>query len=407
MKIINRGYLFSIFWIGLIITTYLGMGEKYILLFFCATVFVSIKSWQYLKVSKQGFFKYFILYYVVISTFALITDYVGIRNYIELMLKYIVLSLVVYTLIPNNYSERINMFRVLKTIIFISAFYGFIESLIKYNYMVEFVELESKIWMRYMEGASNYQPSSFFLHYNYYGFVLILGLILVRYIPYKNKFINYLYWILLIEQIIICQSRISWIAAVVVIIIGVFKSEKISNRGIKNLIIIFLMLICLIIFEPTIINEFGRFISNRFSRLWIYGFKDGSLGQRVGTLLNWFPYFEKNLLRGIFGTGYQSISVEFMKDYSYFAGYSTADCQITVYLVETGIVGVIVLFFATIEFLKKKKCSTIEQSNIFSIGKMCFIAIMVECLTLDLVSNNIILSLMMLMICAVNKKQMN
>ena len=405
MQIINREYLFPAFWIGLIVTTYLGKGEYYILLLFCATFFLSAKPRYFIKVPKRSCFKYFIIYYVIISTLALVTNYVGIRNYIEFILKYIFLPIVVFKLIPNKYSEKINMFKILKVLICFSAFYGFIETLIKYNYMVDFVKLESKIWMSAMVGSLNYQPCSFFLHYNYYGCVLILGLIIIRYIPYKNKFINYFYWILLSEQLLICQSRISWIAAVVIIIIGIFQSKKISNKGIKNLLILFLILFCIIIFEPSILNDLSKFISKRFSRLWIYGFEDGSLGQRLGTLLNWFPYFEKNILGGIWGTGYQSISVKFMKEYSYFTGYSTADCQITVYLIETGIVGVIILFLAIIEFLKKKRYSTIEQSKIATIGRIGFIAVIVECLTLDLVSNNIILSLILLIICVVNKKE--
>lgn len=406
MKIKNQRYLFPVFWIGLIVTTYLKIGEYYIMLFTLCTGLLRLnKINDSIKVHKKGGFKYFILYYVIVSTFGLIVDYVGIKNYIELLMKYIFLPTIIFYLIPNEVHERITMLKVLKTLIYASAIYGFIESIIKYNYMVNFVQLDIKGWMSMMNGSSNYQPCSFFLHYNYYGCVLILGLIIARYIPYKNKFLNYSYWAIVLEQILICQSRICWIALIVISIIAVLQSNRITHKGLKKIIVVILAILCIIIFKPSLIVYLGEFISRRFSRFWIYGFEDGSLGQRLGTLMNWPIYFQNNTLKGIFGTGYQSISVEYMNEYSYFKGYSTADCQLTVYLVETGIIGITILLLSIIGFLKQKRYDCDEKVKPFKIGKIGFIAYIVESFTLDIVSNNIILSLVLLMILIGNKRQ--
>ena len=406
MQILNRGYVFPAFWIGLIVTTYLGIGEYYIMvLVICIGLFWLTRVGSSIKVRRKGGFKYFVLYYVIISIFGLATNFVGIRNYIELIMKYIFLPIIIFYLIPNESGERITMLKVLKALILVSAIYGLIETMLGYNFMVDFVRLESRAWMIARNSALNYQPCSFFLHYNYYGCVLILGLVIGRYIPYKNKVVNYLYWILILEQLLMCQSRICWIAAAVITIIEVLKSKKITNRGLKKILVVILAIICVVIFNPSIIASLFEFIGKRFSRLWIYGFEDGSLGQRLGTLMNWPIYFQKNIIEGIFGTGYQSVSVKFMSEYSYFRGYSTADCQLTIYLVETGIIGVAILLFAIIRFLKLKNINFADGQKIVNIGKMGFVAFIVECFTLDIVSNNIMLSLMLLMILIVNKKQ--
>lgn len=406
MQIINKGYLFPAFWFGLIISTYLGIGEYYLLFsMLCAGVLWLTRFTGSIKVHKRGCFKYFVAYYVLVSTFGLMTGYVGFKNFTELIMKYIFLPAIIFFLIPEKYSERIAMVKALKIIFFASVLYGLVESILNYNFMVNFVQIGSKVWMSAMNNAANYQPCSFFLHYNYYGCVLILGLILGRYIPFKNKFMNAVYLIVVLEQILVCRSRICWIATIVIFIIEIIQSKRITNKNILKLLVVLLAALCIVIFIPSILSSFGKFISDRFSRIWIYGFDDGSLGQRLGTLSNWPAYFSNNILEGIFGTGYQSVSVNFMKEYSYFEGYSTADCQLTVYLVETGIVGVAILVFAIFQFLRQKAGTELEEAKIIRIGKLAFIAYIIECFTLDLVSNNIALSLILLVLLVAIKRQ--
>lgn len=409
---LNKKYIYPIFFVGLMLATYLGFGEYFILAFGVCLGLCCLKNKPNLKeIVKLDGFKCFIGYYVIISTIGLINNYVNLKDYLELGLKYILIPLIIFFSIPRKESQRISMLTILKGIIFISAIYGFIESAIKYNYMSNIVQIESRACMETMNGATNYQPYSFFLHYNYYGCVLILGLILGKYLPYKNKLINLAYWSIVLEQILVCQSRICWVATVVVLLIEISQiaiqilQGKKEIRDVKFKILIILgVFFCILIIRPSFFSNLIEFISDRFSRLWVYGLEDGSLGQRVGTLMNWFPYFSKNIIIGIFGSGYNSIINGFMTEYSYFSGYSTADCQLTVYLVETGIIGVLIISFAIIEFLKQKTSLSPDRSLISKIGKIGIIAYIVESFTLDIVSNNIVLSLIVLMILIVNKE---
>lgn len=399
-------YLFPTIWICMIITTYIGVEEIFLLVAMLVIGFISLGTFsKTLKFSRTDGFKYFVAYYVLISIIGLITNYVGIKNFIELILKYVCLPLFIVLIIPDEYDKRIVMLKALRLLIFISALYGFIECVLRYNFMVNLVQIDSKVWMETMNNTVNYQPSSFFLHYNYYGCILVLGIILIRFIPYKNKIFNLFCWVLLLEQILVSQSRICWIATLVLLIIEILHSKRITSRHLQRIILVFLCSICIIIFEPSIFPYIGNFISNRFSRLQIYGFDDGSLGQRLGTLMNWPFYYQNNLIKGLFGTGYQSISVDYLKEYSFFKGYSTVDCELTVYLVETGLMGVLILTRAIIQFIKKKSVSSIDELTVFRIGKMGIVVFIIECITLDIVSNNIMLSLLIAMLLVVNKRQ--
>lgn len=400
--------MFPLFWICLVVATYMGQGEPFLLGTTALVCLIVIKKTNgVLQVHRNCdvFFPLFVLYYILVSAVGILTGYVGFKNSVELLLKYVFLPIIIYVLIPEDYKKRLEMLKLLRNIIFASAIYGVIESLIEYNYMVGFVQLDTKAWMEAMNRASNYQPCSMFLHYNYYGCVLILGFVFALYIPYKRKLVNMLYWLVILEQILVCQSRICWIAAVVLVMMQIVVSGKITNKKVRNLILVLMGCLCVVIFDPTLFSTIGDFIGKRFSRLWIYGFEDGSLGQRLGTLMNWPTYFQQHIIRGLFGTGYQSIQVEFMKEYSFFKGYSTADCQITVYLVETGIIGVVLLLMALINFFKKKKSENNYEHIISNSGKLSLCAFCIECITLDIVSNNIIWSLMLLVIIATNKRK--
>lgn len=384
-------YLFIVFWVGLVVSTYRDLTIVYIIsiLFLLILRIFVIKNRRLIKI-KFSWWYVFIGYYGFVTFIGLMTNYVGIKNLIEFILKYIILPIIILGVLPKNKEDLLKTFLGFKNIVFISAIYGFIEYFIKYNILQRFIIIDGRSWIEAMNSSTAYQCSSFFLHYNYYGIVLILGWIITLFLPYKNNIIEAIFKVLILEQILICQSRISWIAFVVIMIIKTISNNKITIRKLKSVFIFSIISLGICIYYPSIINKFSIFISNRFSNIWTYGFQDGSLGQRLGTLQNWIHYFQTNLFKGIFGTGYQSINVDYMNKYSYFAGYSTADCQYTVFLVEIGVIGTIVFLFAAINNILKKTNSCI----ISNIAKYTFIMFLIEGITLDLISNNIMLSLL-------------
>ena len=212
------------------------------------------------------------MYYIIVSIIGIFTGYVGLKNFIELLLKYVILPLIIYELIPSDSDNQVKMLELLKSFIFVCCLYGFIESIMKYNFMVHIVRLNTKAWMEAMNGATNYQPCSIFLHYNYYGCVLILGLVFAFFLPYRRKIWNFIYWIILLEQILVCQSRICWIAAIALLILQIVKSKRITNTAVKRTLIIIMACVCIVIFDPGIITFIGGFYRKTFLQIvdiWI------------------------------------------------------------------------------------------------------------------------------------------
>ena len=384
--------LFPLFWIGLTLATYMNFFNIYII---GVLSLVLIKIFSIKRCSKSyriqvSWWKLFVIYYFFISTIGVIKEYLDIKDLVEFIIKYICFPIIIINIIPKDKDDIKKLLIILKNIIFFAAIYGLIESIIKYNLLANIIVIENKSWIMDMNKLGNYQCSSFFLHYNYYGCILIVGWIIDLFYPYKKTITSNIYKVLIIEQIVVCQSRICWIAFAFLILYRMIKSKKINNRKIQFFIISMFIILVFIIFEPSFFNKFGTFFLKRFSRIWKYGFNDGSLGQRLGTLMNWPSYFKENIIRGIYGTGYQSVTKYYMQNYSFFKGYSTVDCEWTVFLVETGIVGFIIFLITIIKNFTK--------CNVEEIKKYIIIAFVIEATTLDLVANNTILVLIIFFI---------
>lgn len=385
--------LFPVLWLGLIAATYLDMGEYYLIALTGFVLFLCV--WEFKTEAPavfRGDFIFFILYYILISAIGILAGNVSMKNFIELNLKYVCIPLILSYVIPLQNQDRVRALEYLRLTIFVSAVYGLLESVLKYNFVAEWSRIDAKSWMEGMASASSYQPYSFFSHYNYYGCVLVLGLILGRYLPFKNKLLNLLYHLVLLEQLFVCQSRICWISAVVIYVVDFFLRGESLKKLAPKLAALAGIALCVLIVRPSLVQKVIDLVVNRFSRIWTYGFMDGSVGQRLGTLLNWPEYFSEHILAGFLGTGYHSTATVYLPEYSYFEGYSTADCQITVYLVETGLVGMLLFAIAVVSFLKRKRAE--ENAVLTRIAKLTFLAFAIESLTLDLASNNIMLAVL-------------
>ena len=136
----------------------------------------------------------------------------------------------------------------------------------------------------------------------------------------------------------------------------------------------------IILLNPDLIINFLHTIIKRFSTLFIYGFDDGSLGQRVGTLMNWPKYFHKNNIQGLFGSGFNTIDNVFLNEYSYFRGYMTADCQYVSLLIETGVLGLFIFLYSFVKVYFKS--SKLTSSGIFL--KLLLVSYAIQCITYDI-----------------------
>ena len=410
MKVKKHLYIgFLLFTIGLIVVTYVGRGEEYIV-FLAAVLRVSklARGKRTMNIGRNKLpWIVLVSWIIAVSTIGIITSQVIFKTFIECIIKFVCLPYVVYCLCPMKKDDSRTMLFAVKDFIFVSAVYGLVESVLKYNYLERVVRIESVSWITTMNSRSvNYQPSSLFLHYTYYGCVLLVGFVIGYVFPYRRKWMNILYTAVLVEQLIISQSRMSWVALIVLVLCEIVKTKRISNKHFRRGIVCSLMFLFVVIINPEPFIRIVNFVDGRFSVLWKYGFDDGSLGQRFGTLMNWPKYFNANPIKGIFGTGFQSVSNDFLRDYSYFSGYNTADCEYTIILVDIGIIGMILFIYAIVYFFSKS-LKKVTDDGIRNVARLGMISLLIEFITIDVVSNNLIFSLMLMYIALALKMTIN
>lgn len=380
-------------WLIIMFLLYSNMGVNQFILLIGVAVIVKIifmdKSYSFTSIAS--IIDIFLLYYIFITI-------LNASDILKLIINLFLLPLIVKELVPSSIEAAIYSLHFLKTFLSLTALYGLIEYIMKYNAMVNFVQISALKWIENMNNNPySYYPSSIYLHYTYFSYIMLLGLCISMVFPHKNKYLNFLYNTLFIVAIYLSQARIVWIAILAVYIVSLLlKSAKntFSQSSIIFKIISLLTLFSIGIFGG-LFETVWNFVQSRFSSLFHYGLLDGSLGQRYGTLSNWGIFFEENLLKGFFGLG-SGGTLEYLKDYSYFAGYSTVDSTITVFLVETGVVGVIIFLAGCIyilfNFLK-------NSDNLFSkFGIMVIVATLVTALTIDFIANIVILYIFYLLL---------
>lgn len=376
-----RKYHLSIFLILLLLSTYLSLGEEFVLVVFVISITFMYKG----KIAiPKGSFKIFIYYYAVVTTAGLLMGKLNIKSFIEFFLRYMCTPFIVFALIPDKFQERIDTLRSIRSFIGISAIYGTIEYSLHYNPIVKILKISAKRWLEAMNISDIYQPSSFFLHYNFYACMLLSGIIITIVFPYKKRTLNILFYSLIITQLLLVQSRICWIAGTILLFYHVLSRKHLSIKHVSRMTMIIISFFVFILIKPVVLIKLINAIKIRFAPIFKYGFEYGSLGQRVGTLMNWPKYAIDSPIKGLFGTGFNSSSL-YLKNFSYFQGYSTADCQWTTYLVECGLLGTIILIAAMLHFMKMNK-----RNSLFYLSKLGLLTYFILSFTFDVVGTSFV-----------------
>ena len=397
-----KKHLFIIFFIGLLLCTYRGVVEEYCIIMTCFLFVLDghINMSRFKVKSRQGI-TFFILYYFLITIFGALIGNMELKSILLFLITYVVLPIAIGRIVGLAGEDKSVILCDFRNFIVLAALLGLAESFIKYNPLYRIVNISAGEWIVSMNNTiRTYQPSSLFLHYTYYASILLTGLVIVLIVPYKSKILNVVLFAIMTEQLFATQSRICWIAYPIMIISYLGLSGKVSFRRMSGSLVKVLggllgVTLLIMLIKPSVISNLFTTISKRFSSLFIYGLADGSLGQRVGTLLNWPTYFGKNIFRGIFGTGFASIKPIFLDEYSYFQGYNTADCQYVTFLIESGIVGLAIFLVSIISYIRKNNKN--KQTNIVLFFLIIMVIYAIECITYDMTTYFIIVPLFLSM----------
>ena len=381
-------YVLLSLWFIIAIAYYRNYNLTVILPIFSLVVFHRIftKGLSF-KLGRQTFFLItFVAYYLLVSILFL----KSIPSFTNLLIRYVMLPSVGFYLAETTMeSERSKFYFIgcMKSLVLFFSWFGIYEWFTKFNPISRFIMTDASAWINRMNEFSHivYYPSSFFTHYTYFAYVLLVGWILGLSFPSKNKVIDYLYKGTVLFALIISQSRMAWITFITIMAIYfLFFARKARLTWVVGTPIAVIAL-----YATGIFGRVVDLVSIRFSRIFSMGFSDGSLGQRLGTLQNISPYMAEHPLKALVGGGYASTVFEFLPKYSFFAGFQTTDSMLTTYLVEAGIMGSILLTVGLVIYLIYLDTKKPFERFIF----LFLVMTLIEMFFFDFFANNITLFL--------------
>lgn len=328
----------------------------------------------------------FVGYYLFIS----FIFFKGVPLFTNLIIRYIMLPYIAFywTGISLDTVEKKNYFiSCMKWLIFVCSVFGIYEWNTRYNPIAGFIVTGAADWIARMNKFAQvvYYPSSFFAHYTYFAYVLLIGWIFGLVFPFKNRILDYGYKSIIIFALLVSQSRMSWIAFVVITVFYILISvRKVGLTGIFGIPMAVFALVA-----SGILEQAASLISERFSRLFALGYSDGSLGQRFGTLENVLPYMAEHPVKAVIGGGYGSAVVDFLPKYSYFFGFQTTDSMLTTYLIEAGIFGLLIFLVGIVTYIFYLDNNDVYDRSIM----LLLIMTLIEMFFFDFFANNITLFL--------------
>ena len=381
-------YLLLSFWFIIGVAYYRNFNLTVILPLFFLVVLQRLLSKQFtFHIKKQNIFLIiFVAYYSLVS-FLFFRSTPSLTNFV---IRYILLPTIAFgSTSLYIYTERIKLYFIgcMKSLVILFALFGIYEWRAKYNPIGGFITTGAANWIKRMNEYANivYYPSSFFTHYTYFAYVLLLGWVLSLIFPSKNKLFDYSYKGTVLFALIISQSRMAWITFVIITMFYyLFFGQKIKISWLIGIPIVFTALNM-----TGVIKKFFDLVSSRFDKVISLGFSDGSFGQRLGTLQNVIPYMSEHPVKALIGGGYGSASFDFLPKYSYYFGFQTTDSMLTTYLIEVGIIGCLLLFIALFIYI-----STIDKANSFNkLTILLLVMTLIEMFFFDFFANNITLFL--------------
>lgn len=385
-------YYFTLFFVGLLFASYVHLGEEFVVI--CGVIVFATKTKKFVSVKRFGAEWFvFLIYYFIVTSMGLLIGVLNVKDFLEFIIQYLLIIVILNGVLAKASSLKECM-TVFKNFIALSAIYGLLESVMQHNYLPDvFSSYAVMSRINTMNILSyKYQSSSLFLHYTYFGVVLLFGIAINRIYPYKTSKSNVLFYLLCLIDLYFTKSRMCWLSLVVLIIYDMITNKIITKKMISRVLIaISSVIVTFILFNKQVVTLIET-IYSRFAIISAYGMEYGSFGQRFGTLFNVPEYMINNPIAALFGSGYGSIKIAFLDKYSYFEGYGIADNQLTTFLIEVGIIGTSLVLIGISLFLLRNKTPK-------SLSRYLLIIMLFASITIDIIGTVYISMLAILPFC--------
>jgi len=389
-------YIFTFFFIGMLISTYLALGEEYLVVCFACALFELVKKGK-IKSGIKRIWLLFVIYYLILTFIGIINGNTEIKDLLEFIIQYPMMITILIVITRETSSMNASM-SIFKVFLFFTAIFGLIEAVLRKNILPSLFSapVMERIANMNMK-TSGYQASSVFLHYTFFGIALLVGLAINMIYPFKHKWMNVVFFILFILDLYFTKSRTSWFSLLFLLFYDLCAKGKMTR---KMVIRGFAIIASATLLMGVFYNKFQAIFANIYDRFAVivrYGFEYGSFGQRFGTMMRIPEYIFEHPLQGFIGTGFGSIKEVFLNGYSYF-DYGVADNQLTTFTIEVGVFGTIIVILGIALYFKDNKRKR-------SLSRYIMIIMLIASITLDVIGTIYITALVLWAFCLYYEKE--
>ena len=170
-----------------------------------------------------------------------------------------------------------------------------------YRFLISSVDAQNN-FLKYGDvSLPDYRMTLIFYHPYYYSVILVIFLFSLLYFPYKNKVVEFIFFTLGLINLVLTQTRSSWISFIVGLTLFYFQKVKSKSTSRKKYLVTGLLLVVLIcLFFPTLNNHLNGIFTNRFDSL-----ADGGLSSSEGVRLGQWSLIQylNSLPLKLFGGG--------------------------------------------------------------------------------------------------------
>jgi hypothetical protein len=344
--------------------------EIYILIFFSALFFLYSKSNYYKIVYDKKILLFTFIFIIESLTISLINIYYNDSywQFFKFLLIYLIFFIIIILIkrYGDNYIKKFyQCFLYFLDVINIINIYEIINKRSMFYTLI--ADNGAKQWQVPVFGTDAFRTFSVFLHPIVYGNFLVC-LFWVNIFPIrKNKIIKYISGILILVNLYFTQSRSSWIAlsvTLLIYLINIFIDKvKILKFDMKiNNIIKFICIILFIAFFSAIFNNDILVVLNKMYSKIITAtsdnYNDPSRLQRLGSINVIYRYMTNNgVINFLFGNGLGSVEKFMVNNTVLISGFTTTDNQFMSFFYEFGFIGlgsyIIIIILSLVKLFKK------------------------------------------------------
>lgn len=280
----------------------------------------------------------YILYAIMISTISFLTGKLQTIDVLKSTLLGSYLFLGAFSFIRLTYVDLLGILQIIKCFGVFCSIYGIFEYVTKTNITFVFLSDITKLYL-----STGDRIMTFFSHPIIYSCFLVFVLLILFYIPFKIKELDYVAKALIIINILLTKTRSSFIALLILSIIFLIKAKNIKRF--KKQMVVRTIVLCVVLFMVIAIffrNSMAEIFDDVYKRMRSLTLENQEI--RVEILYGYFRYFisSPSSFSVVFGAG-AGYSTQFVQALNIYNGWwnTTTDNMFITILLNFGFIGLL------------------------------------------------------------------